>query len=119
MAKLHEPWQWMMALTVSCPDSRTTVRMAAGWSRTAAWSSVHSLGSTSMLARQFSSHTSYPSATSASTSVCRTGARKMLLRTPAPCTKTTGPLFGFASPRMRIRCNARPSPARKGMTSSE
>ena len=56
--KLVEPWQWMIALTSSAPVSRATVSTAAGWSCTAAWSRVHSFGSKSMLARQFSSQTS-------------------------------------------------------------
>jgi hypothetical protein len=56
--KLVEPWQWMTALTSSAEVSSTTFLTAAGWSWTAAWSSVHSFGGRSMLARQFSSQTS-------------------------------------------------------------
>ena len=56
--KLVEPWQWITALTSSAPVSSTTFRTAYGWSCSAAWSSVHSFGAKSMLARQFSSQTS-------------------------------------------------------------
>src|SRR5919201_6517707 len=67
--KLVEPWQWITALTESARVSSMTLRTANGWSWTAAWSSVHLFGGTSIDARQFSSHTSYPSSSSASTSV--------------------------------------------------
>ena len=56
--KLVEPWQWITAWTSSAPVCSTTLRTAAGWSWTAAWSSVQRRRGTSMLARQFSSHTS-------------------------------------------------------------
>jgi hypothetical protein len=56
--KLVDPWQWMTALSSSAPVSSATLRTAYGWSCSAAWSSVHSFGGRSMLARQFSSQTS-------------------------------------------------------------
>ena len=74
-----------------------------GWSWTAASSSVQRRRGMSIDARQFSSHTSQPSSTSTSTSVRPDGARKMLARTPAPCTSSTGPLVGACSPRTWIR----------------
>ncbi len=58
MANDVDPWQWMIALTCSAPVSATTVRTAAGWSCSAALSSVHSFAGKSIDARQFSSHTS-------------------------------------------------------------
>src|SRR5690554_6878540 len=67
-----------------------------------------------MLARQFSSHTSYPCSISASTKVVRTGARKILARTPAPCTTRTGPLVGGVVPCTWIRLHESPSPAVNG-----
>ena len=63
IAKLHDPWQWMTAFTVAAPVSASTVRTAAGWSCTAAWSRSHRLKGSSMLALQSSSHTSHPCCT--------------------------------------------------------
>ena len=117
--KLVEPWQWMTAWQVSRPVCSSTAWTSAGWSCTAAWSSVQSHGGRSMLARQLASQTSYPASRSASTSVVRTGARKMLPRTPAPCTSSTGPRVGAAS---RCTCTSesgRPSPAVTGTTVSK
>ncbi len=56
--KLVEPWQCVIAWSESAPVCSRTVLTASGWSRTAAWSSVHVLFGTSMLARQFSIQTS-------------------------------------------------------------
>jgi hypothetical protein len=116
MVRLVEPWQWTTALRSSAPVRSSTVRTAEGWSNTAAWSSVHGLGSTSVLARQFSIHTSHPASTSRSTRVVSTGARKMLARTPAPWTRSTGPRVGALAPSTWTRLRARPSPAAKGTT---
>src|SRR5580704_2482099 len=56
--KLVDPWQWMTALILSQPVCSTTFLTARGWSNTAALSRFQVLGLRSMLARQFSSHTS-------------------------------------------------------------
>src|SRR5882724_118696 len=82
--KLVDPWQWITALMESAPVCSLTFLTAAGWSYTAASSSVHELKRRSILARQFSSHTSYPRSARYSTSVHSTGARNKFARTPAP-----------------------------------
>src|SRR3954464_2818921 len=61
--KLVEPWQWITALISVTPVSSTTFRTAAGWAYSPASSSVQWLAGTSIDARQFSSQTTYPSAT--------------------------------------------------------
>ena len=56
--KLVEPWQWVSACSELAPVCSRTVLTASGWSSTAAWSSVHVLFGTSMLARHVSIQTS-------------------------------------------------------------
>ena len=56
--KLVEPWQCVTAWIESAPVFSSTSLTASGWSSTAAWSSVHVLFGTSMLARHVSIQTS-------------------------------------------------------------
>src|ERR1700722_3853883 len=116
--KLVEPWQWITALISSEPVCAQTVCTACGRSATAAWSRVHRLWGISSGAPKFSSHTSQPSSTSRSTRLRPLGARKMLARTPAPCTSSTGPFAGVCSPRTLITLHLRPSPAVNSTTRS-
>ena len=102
---------------VGAGRASSTCRTAAGWSYTAAWSRVHGTGSRSMVARQFSSHTSQPSSSSASTKVGGSGGRNSSARTPAPCTTRTGPRVGACRPWTCTRVSGRPSQAVSGTTS--
>ena len=93
-----EPWQWIDRLDGVAPVASSTCRTAAGWSYTAASSSVQAVGSRSIEARQLSIQTSQPSSSSASTSVRGIGGRKSSARTPAPWTSETGPRVGVGRP---------------------
>ena len=76
-------------------------------------------GGRSRLARQFSSQTSKPSATRTSTRLAATGARKMLARTPAPWTSSTGPRRGATDGRRTwIKFRVWPSPVVNSTTTS-
>ena len=58
IVKLVDPWQCTSALMLSAPVRCPDLRTAAGWSNTAAWSSVYRSGGRSIDARQSSTHTS-------------------------------------------------------------